>query len=751
MRMRNCGHPTVAKNPWWDSQCDNVKRDKLHALNRFRSYPSSSNLSEYKSHRNRLKNIVKEKKHRYSVNLRTTLVESRNDPKAFWKNVKKIRNRSITPNKISVESWFNHFKDLLHIQNQEDLQNFQYEESSTADIFDAPISEEEVRNSIMQIRSGKSGGPDGILIEMLKNTMFFIIPVLTKLFNKLLDVGDFSESWGQSILCPILKKGNVNDPNNYRGISLIDVLNKTFTGILNDRIYKYCIENNKIDEAQAGFRKGYSTTDNIFTLHAMVQKYLSKRGGRFYCLFIDFTKAFDTVDHYKLLSSLNNKGIGGKVFKILLSMYKKLKSCVRANQSFTEFFDCNVGTRQGCKLSPILFSLFINDIVQELRNNCQNGIFISQNIPEIFVLLYADDIANCADTIRNLQMQLNIVELFCKNTGMVVNINKTKIIVFRNGGFLRRDEKWFYQGKPIEVVSAYKYMGLLFTPKLVWTRAKENLVDKANKAVITIKIIQNKLWSLSVHDSLKLFDTMIVPILCYGSEIWGFELAKQIEVVQDRFCKTLLKVPNYTSSISARGECGRLPLCFIYFTRCIKYWLKLIRMEEFRYPKQCYLMLKRLDECNRITWATKVRLLLCRYGFGYVWLSQGVGDTYSFIRIFKERLKDNLLQEWYSDVNESSKTYYYKSFKCILEMETYLSLDIPTKFIKQFSKFRCSAHNLLVERGRHIGIPYQQRICPFCSLNEIEDEYHFVFICPLYSEIRLRYLPDKYKYCRPSV
>ena len=77
---------------------------------------------------------------------------------------------------------------------------------------------------------------------------------------------------------------------------------------------------------------------------------------------------------------------------------------------------------------------------------------------------------------------------------------------------MRRDEKWFYQGKPIEVDSAYKHMGLLFTPKLVWTRAKENLVDKANKADITIKIIQNKLWSLSVHDSFKLFDTMIVPI-----------------------------------------------------------------------------------------------------------------------------------------------------------------------------------------------------------------------------------------------
>ena len=201
----------------------------------------------------------------------------------------------------------------------------------------------------------------------------------------------------------------------------------------------------------------------------------------------------------------------------------------------TEFFDCNIGTRQWCKLSPILFSLFINDIVQELRNNCPNGIFISHDVPEICVLLYADDIANCADTIRNLQIQLNIVDLFCRNTGMVVNIYKKKYmyiyIVFRNGEFFRRDEKWLYQGNPIDnkfyrSKLFYKYMGLLFTPKLVWTKAKENLVDKANKSIITIKVLQNKLGSLSIHDNFKFFDT-IVPILCYGSEIWGFEIANK--------------------------------------------------------------------------------------------------------------------------------------------------------------------------------------------------------------------------------
>lgn len=162
-------------------------------------------------------------------------------------------------------------------------------------------------------------------------------------------------------------------------------------------------------------------------------------------------------------------------------------------------------------------------------------------------------------------------------------------------------------------------------------------------------------------------------------------------------------------------------------------------------------MLKRLDDCNRITLATKIRNLLSRYGFGYVWLSQGVWDVNSFVNVFKSRLKDNLLQEWHALVNESSKAYHYKNFKCTLEMESYLSLVIPTKFITLVSKCRCSARKLLVETGLYTGIPYQQHICQFCRLHEIEDDNHFVFICPLYSDVRLMYRPEKYKNCRPSL
>ena len=266
---------------------------------------------------------------------------------------------------------------------------------------------------------------------MLKSTLVEICPVLVVLFNKIFDLGEFPEQWAKSIICPIHKKGPLDDPNNFRGISLIDVLNKVFTNILNDRIHSWADTNHMIDEAQAGFRNGYSTIDNLFCLQSMAQKYVSKSKGRFYCLYVDFAKAFDTIDHSKLLTCLADRGVVGKLLKILKSMYSKLHSCVQYDKHFTKFFPCNVGTRQGCILSPVLFSVFINELIVDIKVHCPNGIFITQDISDMFALLYADDIANCADTVISLQRQLQRIELFCTKTGM----RKTKIVVFRNGGF----------------------------------------------------------------------------------------------------------------------------------------------------------------------------------------------------------------------------------------------------------------------------------------------------------------------------
>ena len=122
----------------------------------------------------------------------------------------------------------------------------------------------------------------------------------------------------------------------------------------------------------------------------------------------------------------------------------------------------------------------------------------------------------------------------------------------------------------------------------------------------------------------------------------------------------------------ALGECGRFPLCIDHHVKCVKYWCKLLCMSEERYPRNCYIMLKRQDDIGRNNWVTSVKNLLYRYGFGFVWLSQEVGNVNEFILSFKQRLIDCKRQNWFENVNISARCDTYKHFKSLLTPEKYL-------------------------------------------------------------------------------
>ena len=578
-------------------------------------------------------------------------------------------------NSIRPNQWVEHFKHLLHVENACDLKDniLEYsQDGNFSDVFNAPFTISEVRKNIRSLKLGKSGGPDGIIPEMVVNTIDEISEILLVLFNEILNTGSFPENWANSVLCPMYKSGSMNDPNNFRGIFLIDILNKILTGILYDRLYTWAEENSKIDESQAGFRKGYSTIDNIFTPMSMGQKYLSKKGGRFYCLFVDFSKAFDRVNHVELINSLIRKGVHGKFLNLLTTMYSSLCTCVKVENNNCAFkFKCNVGTRQGCKLSTILFILFLNDLIDDLKSSGITGIQISTDDSEVLAIFYADDMTSVSDTVRDLQAQIDIISIFCQRTDMRINLPKTKIIVFRNGGFLREYERRHFNGQSVETVSSYKYMGLHVTPKLLWTYAKECLSTQAKKSIVLLNKLQTTVEYFDYTEMFKLFDTMIKPILCYGSEVWGFEIAENIENVHIKFCKKfLLKLPTCTFHAFARGECGRYPMYVDYFCRCVKYWIKLTRMNPNRFPYKCYKMLRNLDETGRITWVSKVRELLYKYGFGYVWVTENVGDVNIFVKNFKQRLIDCSRQDWCSKIAASGKgdTTGLKRHHCKLQI-----------------------------------------------------------------------------------
>ena len=167
------------------------------------------------------------------------------------------------------------------MQNEIGDRDFNYTPAESATCLHDPHTEAEVRVALRKLKTGKSPGSDWTAAEFFKQTSTLIVPVLTLLFNKIFDSGHIPKSWSKSIICLIYKKGPRDDPDNFRRISLINVISKLCTLVLTARLNNWCEEQSIIDEAHAGFRRSYSTIDNIFTLQSIAQKYISKPGGRF--------------------------------------------------------------------------------------------------------------------------------------------------------------------------------------------------------------------------------------------------------------------------------------------------------------------------------------------------------------------------------------------------------------------------------------------------------------------------------------
>lgn len=134
-----------------------------------------------------------------------------------------------------------------------------------------------------------------ILNEMLKYGQNILIPLLLEVFNKIFTTGLYPEIWSKGYISPIHKKGSIYDPSNYRGITIGDTVGKLFNKILNNRLTKFLEDNDKIRKEQIGFKANSRTSDHIFVLHTLIQKYVTNGSKPLYTCFVDFKRAFDTV------------------------------------------------------------------------------------------------------------------------------------------------------------------------------------------------------------------------------------------------------------------------------------------------------------------------------------------------------------------------------------------------------------------------------------------------------------------------
>lgn len=749
MKVRMCINGRKKVQDWFDCECKNSRKRMRNLLKKFRRTLAEKVRFNFCQARREYKKLLIYKKKEHNKRMIGNLVDSVKDQKEFWAYVHKIiPKRKHVRNQITVEEWFGHFRMLLEknitVESVDDIGDDACDDDL---VFNRPISAEEILLALRKLKPNKASGPDGIIGELLKHSYDFILPFLIKFFNALFEKGIYPNSWTESIILPLHKKGDVNDPGNYRGISLTNVCSKVYGSIINQRLQSWVEENNLTGECQAGFKKGYSTVDHLFTLLACVQKQFSRTNNRkLYIAFIDFQKCFDTINRNLLWPILVKNGVKGKLFRCVRSMYESVKARVRCGARMTQPIFCSSGVKQGDACSPILFSLFINELALDVIRNGRHGITFPLDDFELFILLLADDVVLLSETVIGLQNQLNNLQRSAQLLDLTVNLGKSNIVVFRKGGYLGSKEKWVFDGQVMPVVNCYKYLGIFFTTKLSFAAACRDLASKAKKAVLCI-LQRLRLFNCdSLNVLLTLFDRQVLPIMQYGCEIWAFDNSAQYcEKVHLYVLKKYLGVSLCTPNDFVYNELNRYPITVNFLVQCIRYWLRLTQMSDDRVPKKAYTMLSDLDARGKATWVTNVRLCLFKFGFGFVWMEQGVGDINGFLRVFKQRMIDCKWQEWSEHVNESERFSMYRSFCNPLDtLPAYLCIELDKHLRHIMTKIRFGISELSVHYFRYRYHRHRDLFCKLCSSSSVENEVHFFLYCPFYEDLRKRFIAPKF-------
>jgi hypothetical protein len=756
-RFSTAGRPKCTfvehKIPWYSEDCEEMRRVFFDKLNMYRLDNSDLNRSNMAKARNAFRKCARACRYKFDKEKADALLRARrSNAKENWKLLKGVT--PLPKCNIAKNDFAEYFAAVNnpddHFYNaDEDVLEFvdRYVDGELDVMFqelNVEIEHGEIDKAIGELHNNRSSGSDLLINEFLVKAKLPLLPYLCRLFNTVFSSGIFPSVWSEGIVIPLHKKGSRHDVENYRGITLLSVLGKLFTKILNNRLVEWADCYEVYVDTQAGFRKNLGTVDNIYVLSGLISHYVNS-GKKLFCAFVDFSKAFDYVVRDNLWYKLIKLGIQGKILNIIRSMYKQVSSRVRVNNEMSDEFECNTGVRQGESLSPFLFCMFVNDLENELYTKGFEG--VDAGWIKLYILLYADDIVIFSESAIGLQKGLDCLSEYCDRWRMKVNVGKTKVVIFRKGGRLSSDLRFIYNNNTLEIVSKFTYLGLVYTPGGSVSEAQQTLAGQACKAVYKLEKCLRPFVGIKPSHKLDMFDKLITPILCYGAEVWGFHQAMAVERVHLSFCKRVLGVKQSTQNNFVYGELGRPPLILSRYSRIIKYWFKLVQQSDGKnLQKAVYMLL--LDDCARmpekVNWVSLVKMLLCKHGFGDVWIQQGVGSVELFLRMFKTRLQDNFMQEWHNELSESTRAVTYRHIS-VFEYKLYLDIISAEKFRTALTRLRVSSHRLAVETGRWHkpnSIPYELRKCTVCDV--LEDEYHFMLECSSYTNLRNIYIPKRY-------
>ena len=309
---------------------------------------------------------------------------------------------------------------------------------------------------------------------------------------------------------------------------------------------------------------------------------------------------------------MGNLGIFSKFINLLRSIYKNAKIAVSNNGDLTAFTEVIKGLMQGEVTSPILFSLFISDLESFLRESGIEGVQVN-HIKDILLLAYADDLVFLADSYIGMKKIVKILYLYCERNKLLINVKKTKIMIFKKGGKRVYDKYNFPYGvEKIEIVKSYTYLGIEFFHSGIFDKTSKIMMSRTRLAAGTTLSLINRLENVSWSTSNKLFNALVNSISLYGAQIWSPRYLDRIESEKNSFFKKLLYLPANTPDYGIRLETGNPHISVVIFKLILNWIDKLIRMNENRYPKIAFLRLKELainfpNSSSKFNWVLQVK------------------------------------------------------------------------------------------------------------------------------------------------
>lgn len=529
-------------------------KHKLHQ--RYLDKPIDSRKENYKRYKNILTSACRTAEERYYKDL---LSNKKSTVKHLWdifgpiinpQKRKKCHNidklvcdgKAICDNKEIANAFNNYFVSIGSklSDNQHTLPGSSFadymDQRNDQSMFVSPATENELRKVIQNLKGKKAAGYDEIAPWLVKTCQDTLIKPLLSIVNRSFQEGVFPSDLKIAKVIPIYKKGEKTQTGNYRPISLLNCMSKIIEKLMHSRLYSFLKTCNLLYRYQFGFRAGYSTTLALIEILDNIHEYLDN-GYSVFGIYLDLTKAFDTVNHDILIKKMDHYGVRGLAKQWFESYLKGRKQFVSINGSKSDIQNIKTGVPQGSVLGPLLFLIYVNDIPNAISDKEHQLVLFADDTN---VFLKGKDLkllkASAETTIRQLK------SWFIANK-LTLSLEKTQYNLFhtKNKQIPPECDSLDLADQRVMRVQEAKYLGVIMDEKLSWNGHVSKIHQNLIKYASSFKVIKNYLPKQCAK---QLFTAHITSKIQYGIEVYGHTCNKNIkklQVIQNRIIKTLFQ------------------------------------------------------------------------------------------------------------------------------------------------------------------------------------------------------------------